>query len=470
MAKLPKIMRQKLGRRGAERDPAGALKAGEHPDANLLAAFVEQSLTKKERMVVMSHLADCAECREHVALAFPPDVETLSTEAASFTKRTPAWLRWPILRWGTAVAALGIVLIVVLVRHRSPKEIREITIAENRRVPTPAAAIDSARQNGATAPPQLRSEIASAEHPEPVDKVGRYRTEGKTKSAERKNLSTSESLTPASQAPAVKPSAQAAPASELAKVDRFRNEDVRRGGSGTAPVGGGNAMPPPPPAGALAPAIAGAVSPEISAPKPNLNSFLKSTDTEVKSAEIGQKTEARAASKPGGPAGTNPTYGLRAAPQSAGAKDRKVQVGGPSQLRSALAGAKSKPAPRNARWSISSSGSSLGPSYTLPPLGKLERSLDGGRTWEEVHVDDNVSFRVVFADGPEVWAGGSLGALYHSADGGEHWVRVNLTPDQAGLTDAIVRISFSDPQHGTVTTAAGERWITADAGQHWERR
>jgi photosystem II stability/assembly factor-like uncharacterized protein len=74
-----------------------------------------------------------------------------------------------------------------------------------------------------------------------------------------------------------------------------------------------------------------------------------------------------------------------------------------------------------------------------------------------------VRFRAVSTIGTDVWAGGSGGALYHSTDGGATWVRVAV-----GTTEDIVRVEFRDAQHGSVTTALGERWVTEDGGKSWE--
>jgi photosystem II stability/assembly factor-like uncharacterized protein len=79
-------------------------------------------------------------------------------------------------------------------------------------------------------------------------------------------------------------------------------------------------------------------------------------------------------------------------------------------------------------------------------------------------------FRAISAAGVEIWAGGSAGVLYHSADGGERWTRV--VPSAAGisLTGDIIGIAFSDPQHGQITTSAQELWTTSDAGLTWQKQ
>ena len=89
----------------------GAFQGADHPDANLLAAFVEKTLTEKERTQVLNHLSQCAECREVAALALPAEV------AAAEPTRVAAWRRsnpWPVLRWGAMAAVLGALTVVVV--------------------------------------------------------------------------------------------------------------------------------------------------------------------------------------------------------------------------------------------------------------------------------------------------------------------------------------------------------------------
>jgi hypothetical protein len=143
---------------------------------------------------------------------------------------------------------------------------------------------------------------------------------------------------------------------------------------------------------------------------------------------------------------------------------------------------------------------SPGPLWTISSTGALRRSVDQGKTWQDVTVNANAisvtsasvavaaqasgakakrtekdlkqqpatpTFRTVAAAGAEVWVGGSSGALYHSADAGNHWTRV--VPAVAGttLTGDITSVEFPDPQHGKISTSAPEVWATGDGGQTW---
>ena len=131
------------------------------------------------------------------------------------------------------------------------------------------------------------------------------------------------------------------------------------------------------------------------------------------------------------------------------------------------------------------------PRWTINSAGGLERSLDQGTTWQVVKVNANSVyftaatsvqipastspikvqkdaspvFRAVAASGVDVWAGGTGGALYHSQDAGDHWIRVVPTSSRAILTGDIISLEFSDMEHGKVSTSSAEVWTTTDHGQ-----
>jgi hypothetical protein len=105
--------------------------------------------------------------------------------------------------------------------------------------------------------------------------------------------------------------------------------------------------------------------------------------------------------------------------------------------------------------------------WTLSPAGAVQRSLDSGKTWQTIAVAGNVVFRAIAANDSDVWAAGSAGALYHSTDAGQHWTQVTVFLDGKPLMADIIRVEFSDSQHGRLVTSNDETWATGDGGASW---
>jgi photosystem II stability/assembly factor-like uncharacterized protein len=153
--------------------------------------------------------------------------------------------------------------------------------------------------------------------------------------------------------------------------------------------------------------------------------------------------------------------------------------------------------------------------WTISNAGALQRSVDGGLTWQDVSIasaalkkqvapakdvmtvevtaaapvmqPDNAAtparmksaaprripivFRAVSVsnDSMEVWAGGTPAALYHTIDGGNSWTVVLPAESGMALTGDIVTIQFPDAQNVSVTTSSAENWSTHDGGQTWHK-
>jgi photosystem II stability/assembly factor-like uncharacterized protein len=155
----------------------------------------------------------------------------------------------------------------------------------------------------------------------------------------------------------------------------------------------------------------------------------------------------------------------------------------------------------SARPASRSSADSLpNASWAITSAGGLQRSLDQGNSWHDVNVKASpagtsfdalasvslekakdtakadkkqnapIVFRVVAANGSEVWAGGAAGQLYHSIDAGNHWSKVVPSADGAVLSGDVVTLEFVDAQHGKVSTSTSEVWVTGDDGLTWRKQ
>src|SRR5579872_195537 len=96
MEQVPKIVSERL---------KAATPAIDHPDADMLTAFSERTLSEREHGTVLAHLASCADCREILALSLPETEEVQRV----LQPTSAGWFAWPTLRWG--FAAVGIVIV-----------------------------------------------------------------------------------------------------------------------------------------------------------------------------------------------------------------------------------------------------------------------------------------------------------------------------------------------------------------------
>lgn len=419
MAELPETARQKLKH----------WVAGPHPDANLLAAFAENSLSARERTPLVEHLAACAACREVVALAAPQDVS-----AAVSPMPESAVRRWAMLRWGTAAAILivmvGVVWIGRTTKTVAPRPTAEVAraIPEPQNEPAPAE-----KQKEGT--PSAGSAADDARPPATQDKVEASRPRvakeappappAEAKAPAVSSLAGGESAS--KKMAAVEPSkdrkldeqqVQAENQAQLQKQGELRAEIAQAAPSSASAMKSAMARRPASQAGAAPAANAPAAANEV---------------VVVPGSATGQATETL--------------------PVVQGAGTARLGSAGAGVVGGKLADA----ARQSVRWSISASGD-------------LQRSLDDGVTWKDEPLAAKAVFRAVSAMGSEIWAGGNAGVLYHSTDGGGSWTRVTPAGGGAALTGDIVRINFADAQRGSLTTSTGQTWLTTDGGRTWALR
>ena len=96
--------------------------------------------------------------------------------------------------------------------------------------------------------------------------------------------------------------------------------------------------------------------------------------------------------------------------------------------------------------------------------GTLQKSTDGGMTWQTVDVNKDVALYALSVMGPDIWVGGADATLLHSSDGGVHWNNVPVANGEFEIT----QIESRDRYTLRLTTRSGDHWITTDGGSHWQ--
>ena len=107
MSELPKIVLQRLR--------ASAIQ-GEHPSADLLAAFAEQGLAGAEREKLLAHLAACEQCREVVWFAMPEG----EAEMQVVVRGGRNWIWSSSWRWAGIAAGIVVIAGVAILFRGGP--------------------------------------------------------------------------------------------------------------------------------------------------------------------------------------------------------------------------------------------------------------------------------------------------------------------------------------------------------------
>jgi hypothetical protein len=427
MTEVPKIVYHRLR-------AAGQTAEGAHPEADMLAAFAEQALSPFEREGVLEHLALCGDCRETVALALPA-LETAASpvERAVEAARTPvsvtarqSWLGWGNLRWsnlGWAALAAGIAVAVLIVRPG----------LEHRQKPNQSVssvATQTASPAGAAAPTaQVASRLAAE---------GGVEKKGNEFEAKREISSNK----PAA-ALRIAPSRKAEEGTLVA--DNLRKD-----------LGGLDKLAPAPP-----PAAHAFEAPSITTEAVEVSGVVAGADAEL---PVNGRSMARIE-----------------APPIEKAKPARGELGILEAQKTAVANsaAPAAPQPMNGMLVARAAGSSPTPMKGMASLkqsalwmikaGVLQRSLDGGQSWQTaVRADHALLCSANRAQ--EVWAGGQAGTLEHSADGGVTWNAIEPSFHGQSLKSDITGIEMRDPAEVVLTTADHEVWSSVDGGKTWQKK
>jgi len=402
--------------------------ADEHPSADLLNGYMEQSLTAGEAAQVVNHLASCAECREIVFVARAvkeeevPALEPATTVGEQL--RAPAtagrpkvrWIRW---KWAVPMLAAVAVVAGVLVERermaeRAPSRLTQ-TIAMNRHT-APAAAPSEPRANSNEAAPPPTTEASKTNVAPQPRQIAR-------------GVPTKDAV--AQQELAKKTEALRRDALELAQMASSLDNSKAKMVGGAAGQNGAPAAPPakPPVSAASSQAV------EVTSAAPLVQADNADLSTNF------------AHNAPNG--GNDLTYIQKPA----------------ASLKSGLASS-AQPAASPVNKMVAQKTSLPVPHWRISADGHLERALPGS-AWTRVLADQPVVFRVVATVGSSVWAGGNDAALFHSGDQGATWSRVALSADGQTERGAIVSIRFESTVQGSLSTTSGAIWITSDGGQTW---
>ena len=144
MAQVPEIVALRL--RQAEAQSA-------HPDADRLAALVEQSLSPEKREATLLHLSACATCRDVVALmaiASPVSAPVEAVHGISNWSRFSPFRALPV-RWAAVAAGVAVVMSTVWIGYEHKPANAPVQVAVVR--PAPSRQQSGSRQNFCLASP-----------------------------------------------------------------------------------------------------------------------------------------------------------------------------------------------------------------------------------------------------------------------------------------------------------------------------
>jgi hypothetical protein len=106
--------------------------------------------------------------------------------------------------------------------------------------------------------------------------------------------------------------------------------------------------------------------------------------------------------------------------------------------------------------------------------GILRRSSDAGENWENVlHADHPL--RCYASHDRDIWAGGQEGTLFHSADSGQTWTKIQISTSTEAPESDIARIDWrwngsAAAYEIVVLNKAMEIWSSVDGGTTWHKQ
>jgi hypothetical protein len=460
-----------LLRRSLARDSRAT---GDCPDAELLAAYFDQSLGADEAAGYELHFSTCPRCREQLAamvradagqqlhpadLALEPalagarpaqpiasDVARIPGQAkpaasggrseTKLPERKSPDARWLDLRWLIPVAAMLVLGTFVFMRFAS----REKNIGLNNQVAM-TKPVQPPQEQTAPEPEKQASDAGALKKTAPTNQLSPKSTTSRLRSS-------------------AKPAAGVESNSEPARTQRNEDQSVRGGtASRNTPTasprfsqaaGGRASSVPRQSAGAISSARVheyqkAASEPAPAAPAPELNASMVKIPVAADSAD---------AVKSPAPA----------PPASAETKSQAFGLAGRANLHSSTA-AKSLAREKSAEEPYTETVIPTPDSdvfYRTAKGGVVETSEDGGVTWQGQLLNPSAEFTAGSAPEPRIcWLVGRSGIVFLTEDG-KSWRKLP-SPTSEDLVAVLARSAFNV----TVTANDNQRWSTDDAGKNW---
>jgi hypothetical protein len=460
-----------LLRRSLARDSAAV---GDCPDAELLAAYFDQSLGVDEAAGYELHFSTCPRCREQLAamarastgqmvqpdLALEPalsgarPVPAIALDAAhtpaqakpavfiahSETKlpeRKSPDARWLDLRWLIPVAAMLVLGTFVFMRVAShittigPDQVamsKSSPPPQDQTVPEPEKeASDGAMPDKSAPKTQLPPATTTSRLQHSAKPAASAPSNSESPREQRNEDSYLRGGTASRSAPAATPSPSRATAG---RASAFHSQK-QVGGISASAAGQGDHNA----ASEAAPA----------APAPELNASLPSIVVATSSAD---------AVKSPAPA----------PPPTTEQKSQAFGLAGRSNVHSSTAAkslAKAKPAEeRYTEIVISTPDSDM--FYRIAGGGFVEISEDGGATWQRQLLNPSAEFTAGSAPEPRIcWLVGRSGIVFLTEDG-KNWQKL-----PSPTSEDLVVVLAKSASNATVTANSNQRWSTDDAGKNW---
>jgi hypothetical protein len=446
-SKILTVVRERL-RAGELQNSSAPKELASHPDAGLLTAFAEGTLTPRSRNEMLAHLAVCADCRTVLVLRQPEEASA-QLIGARFQLRT---VRWRAIGWAVLAASLALAIGLTSVRKLSVPSAPPNLEAKNEITKSATVNSKSASENpaltantaNAPVPPQLQGRLQDRDHVT-NQKLQEYRAAGQAETVSKI----------AGPAAALKeaPGEQAS----LSRYDEAEKKQTLARNS--IALGAPAAVPPAP-----------------RAEQPDQEVEKDAHRADARSRATGAFAEPKQDS------GMTYLGQARTAPQAQSAAAAPALIQDRAQAESSnVAAAKSTTAIRR-ELAISKASDLAATSGAQRPAlqwrvyrGKVQRALSGSESWVNVVVPAGILFHAVVAVGNQIWVGGSdhglQQTLFHSVDGGENWQGpIRLQENGVSANGTIEAITFDNPVQGKLRMSSGELWVTTDAGKTWTKK